>query len=195
MSARAERSHGGEERAFAEENGASGAEAENAETLGEAMGAPLRQRLAWPVRIAVAVGLLICVLAVLRGKLGRDDAALQQRPAPALARAPSSATPAVPAVPQPVQADTSEQAPAGDREAARLARRESQQALERHDLPHALEAAERAVLFDPEDAEGWLLLGAAHIDRGNNLAAQRAFKQCVGKAKLGDRQECLALIR
>jgi cytochrome c-type biogenesis protein CcmH/NrfG len=81
-----------------------------------------------------------------------------------------------------------------EHEIARQARLESKGALERHDLPHALDAAERAVLYDPDDAEGWLLLGAAHIDRGNYGAAQKAFKECVAKAKLGDRQECLWLL-
>ncbi len=82
-----------------------------------------------------------------------------------------------------------------DFSAAKAERKEAVLALEKHDLPKALDLATQAIGHDPQDAEGWLILGAAQIYRGDFVASQKAFKSCVEQAKVGRRDECAALMR
>jgi cytochrome c-type biogenesis protein CcmH/NrfG len=67
-------------------------------------------------------------------------------------------------------------------------------ALEKADVPRALEMAQFAALHDPDDAESWLTLAAVHLYRNDPPAAAQAFKDCVEKAKVGRRDHCVALL-
>jgi hypothetical protein len=75
-----------------------------------------------------------------------------------------------------------------DRETAR-------RALEAGKPKDALAAAERATVSDPADAEGWLILGAAHGELGHVAAARDAFRSCARSAKRGPVRECAAMLR
>jgi hypothetical protein len=81
-----------------------------------------------------------------------------------------------------------------DFEAAKAERKAAVLALEKRDVPTALDLATQATAHDPQDAEGWLILGAAHIYRGDYLNSRKAFKTCVDVAKVGRRDECEALL-
>ncbi len=145
--------------------------------------------------IAVLLGAAICAFALLRAKLVRGRAGN-----PVAVVETRSSIPAMPAAGVPVLAGRTvtpldEDASALDIEAARFERVEAVRALEAHDVPRALESAELAVKDDPSEAEGWLILGAAHLYRGDHTSAQQAFKACIEKAKTGRRDECAALLR
>ena len=71
----------------------------------------------------------------------------------------------------------------------------SQQALEHGKVGLSIELGERAVELDPTDADGWLILGAAYMQRGDNKNARRCFTSCVEKATTGQRKECAAMMR
>jgi Tfp pilus assembly protein PilF len=81
-----------------------------------------------------------------------------------------------------------------DFEAAKAERKEAVIALEKHDIPKALDLATQATGHDPQTAEGWLILGAVHIYRGDFKGSREAFKTCVDVAKVGRRDECEALL-
>ncbi len=81
-----------------------------------------------------------------------------------------------------------------DFEAAKAERKQAVLALEKHDIVKALDLATQAVGHDPQDAEGWLILGAAHIYKGDFVNSRNAFKTCVDVAKVGRRDECAALL-
>ena len=49
--------------------------------------------------------------------------------------------------------------------------------------------------LDPTDAEGWLILGAAYLQRAAPQDAKRCFASCVKEATRGPRGECAALLR
>jgi len=71
----------------------------------------------------------------------------------------------------------------------------SQQALEHGRAALSIELGERAVELDPTDADRWLILGAAYMQRGDNKNARRCFTSCVEKATTGQRKECSAMLR
>jgi cytochrome c-type biogenesis protein CcmH/NrfG len=66
-------------------------------------------------------------------------------------------------------------------------------ALELRDLDRAVEASRAAVDLDEEDADAWLLLGAAHLERKELDEARRAFQACTDRATHGDKRDCRAL--
>jgi tetratricopeptide (TPR) repeat protein len=74
-------------------------------------------------------------------------------------------------------------------------KRASQQALEKGKLVLSIELGERAVELDPTDADSWLILGAAYLQRGDIKNARRCFSSCVGQATSGQRKECAAMLR
>jgi hypothetical protein len=100
------------------------------------------------------------------------------------ATAPSAAASADPATP-----------PAGDPVEAREAKKQAQRLLDRGDAAHAIEAAKRSVESDPSDAETWLILGGAYLQRGAYREARESFTSCVHDATRGPRGECKALLR
>jgi Flp pilus assembly protein TadD len=59
----------------------------------------------------------------------------------------------------------------------------------------AIEQGERSVALDTADAETWLILGAAYMQRGKYAQARRCFSSCVQLAQRGARSECAALLR
>jgi tetratricopeptide (TPR) repeat protein len=75
------------------------------------------------------------------------------------------------------------------------AKRLAQRALDRGSAAVAVEQGERSVALDPGDAEAWLILGAAYMQRGNFAKARRCFSSCVQMATRGARAECAALLR
>jgi cytochrome c-type biogenesis protein CcmH/NrfG len=92
-----------------------------------------------------------------------------------------------------IESDLGEAGADLDPDAAASERREAVKALEKRDIPHALDLAQDAVDHDPGDAESWLVLGAVHLYKNDGKAAQQAFKECAEKAKIGRRDHCLAL--
>jgi Flp pilus assembly protein TadD len=83
----------------------------------------------------------------------------------------------------------------GDASDALALKHEAQEALEHSKVSLALEVGRRAVDADPTDAETWLILGAAYIQRGRYTEARGCFKSCVEQATQGPRSECKALLR
>jgi Flp pilus assembly protein TadD len=71
----------------------------------------------------------------------------------------------------------------------------AQAALEHGKVPLAIELGERSVSLDPTDAEAWLVLGAAYLQRGASKDARRCFSSCVEQATHGGQRECAALLR
>jgi hypothetical protein len=110
--------------------------------------------------------------------------------ASASARQPAPAaaidTPATATAPAPAAPDT---APALEAKVA------AQRALEHGQVSQAITLGERSVELDPTDAESWLILGAAYLQRGSFKDARRCFSSCVKDATHGARRECAALLR
>lgn len=67
--------------------------------------------------------------------------------------------------------------------------------LEKRKIADAIEAGERSVALDPTDGEAWLILGAAYQEKGNIVAARRAYSSCVKEGKTGPRHECAQMLR
>jgi hypothetical protein len=180
-----------------------------------------RRDLARYVTGAVAVCFLICVAAAVRAGTVRADTST---PAAAVAaRAPVPVEPAAapppvvpePGVPEAVPPSAVEPVQAAEpvREAvpdpapkpaddkavpsvdARSAKRRAQRAIDRGDAAGAIEAARQSLDLDESDAETWLILGAAYLQRGAYRDAQASFADCVHKATHGDKGECRALLR
>ena len=142
------------------------------------------------VLVAVAVGVILFVRA-----RGREAPA--PRPSDTTTVATMSAPlPRIPVLStaEPVVDMTQDDASAIDIETAKTDRVEAVKALEKHDIPRALDLAAQATAHDPANAEGWLILGATHIYRGDFVQSQKAFKTCVDIAKVGRRDECAALL-
>jgi ChAPs (Chs5p-Arf1p-binding proteins) len=71
----------------------------------------------------------------------------------------------------------------------------SQEALEKGKVALSIELGERAVELDPTDADSWLILGAAYMQRGDMKNARRCFSSCVNQATTGQEKECVAMLR
>jgi tetratricopeptide (TPR) repeat protein len=141
----------------------------------------------------------------------RGAAASQSKPdsAPSLALAAPTTPDALPASPPAVtQHAEPSAAPARVVEAppepsettrdpveAKRKKRESQSLLERGKAGAAIDAGEAAVALDPEDAEAWLILGAAYQQKGDAKRAREAFSQCLKQGKRGPKAECAAMLR
>jgi hypothetical protein len=173
-----------------------------------------RRNLARYVTGAVAVCFLICVAAAVRAGTVRADtnaSVPSHLPAPVSALAvPATSEPALPqdAV-EPARAPEPASEPPPDRavtavddngsappaEDARMAKGRAQQAINRGDAVGAIEAARQSLDLDESDAETWLILGAAYMQRGAHHDARESFAACARKATHGDRSECRALLR
>jgi cytochrome c-type biogenesis protein CcmH/NrfG len=67
------------------------------------------------------------------------------------------------------------------------------QLLIRREPARAAEWAQALIAAEPDDAFGYLCLGAALQDQGRWGEAHQAYAQCVHQAKRGDVTECGAL--
>ncbi len=103
------------------------------------------------------------------------------------ARKPAAAS----APPAPSLAAPSSKPPTADDIAN--AKKQARALVGRGQMREAIPAAERAVLLDPEDAEMYLLQGAALQETGQWAKARAAFARCVALAKRGPTGECRAL--
>jgi hypothetical protein len=128
-------------------------------------------------------------------------------PAPAPAPAPAQKDPSSdpPASSPPVAAESMAQgavdpgatpspAPAADPIDAHEAKKLAQRALDRGDAAKAIDAAKRSIEGDATDAETWLILGGAYLQRGAYREARESFASCVHDATRGPRGECKALL-
>jgi hypothetical protein len=169
-----------------------------------------RALLRWTAAAAAVVGLL----AVARGVVNRVGTARYGGPggvAQASVEAPlfaasSAAAPSAASESSQARAESSLagaldtpaphlEAQAQDEADALAAKRDAQQALEQGKVSVAIEQSRYAVQLDPSDAESWLILGAAYLQRGAFKDARRSFSSCVEQATHGARDECSALLR
>lgn len=74
-------------------------------------------------------------------------------------------------------------------------REEARALLSRREITGAIAAARRAVDADPEDATGWLILGAAQMEARLASDARESFRACAKLAKVGPVAECRAFLR
>jgi tetratricopeptide (TPR) repeat protein len=74
------------------------------------------------------------------------------------------------------------------------AKENAQKALEGGKIAAAIQNGIHAVELDPGDAESWLILGAAYLQRGKPAQARSSFATCVQLATRGPRAECAALV-
>jgi hypothetical protein len=181
-----------------------------------------RRDLARYVTGAVALCFLICVAAAVRAGTVRADT-YATLPAPAMQVAARPAAPAPQAVNEPEAVQTPpevapqavEPPPAAESAGepspehaangvegasaqpadARAAKRTAQRAIDRGDAVGAIDAAQQSLELDDSDAETWLILGAAQLQRGAQRDARESFASCVRKATHGDKGECRALLR
>jgi tetratricopeptide (TPR) repeat protein len=174
------------------------------------------------VKGAVAFAAAVCVAALAKVAIGRNDAAsdvrpqaemvqaaaavtlprVEQAPAPEPPPAPTthgvaSSEPALaPAASQAVASDAAageQPAPAPGEAAAEMAIARVE--LERGRVAASIEAGERSVALDPSDGEAWLILGAAYQQKGNTADARRCYRTCVDQATRGPKGECAAMLR
>jgi hypothetical protein len=71
--------------------------------------------------------------------------------------------------------------------------RDAQNALLKGDTVHAMELAQKAVVTEPGDADGWLTLAAARKATGDLSGAAEAYKGCVAKAQTVGVTNCRVL--
>ena len=67
--------------------------------------------------------------------------------------------------------------------------------LARGNKTRALTLARQAVSANPDDADAWLVLGAACQASGDVAGAREAYRSCVGRARTADVSECRLLLR
>jgi tetratricopeptide (TPR) repeat protein len=75
------------------------------------------------------------------------------------------------------------------------AKREALIALDAWRLADAIAAGERAVGFDKNDGEAWLILGAAYQVSGQIAQAKRCYETCVKQGRQDPRGECAAMLQ
>jgi hypothetical protein len=162
------------------------------------------------VGITVAVCAVVLVYGLARFALAKHADA----PPVAVAVAPASAMP--PPAPEPVAsapaptpsaapsaepiasaAPTAEPsaAPAVPQKSAKEEKAGAQRALDKGKVGDAIQSALRSTSLDPEDAEAWLLLGAAYDMQGKHVDARAAYSECAKEAKRGDVRECKLMLR
>jgi hypothetical protein len=170
-----------------------------------------RQRLKRYVAFAVVASGALCVAAAIHGTSSSREAASRRDPSPAPGPPPVALAAAIPSTttgdprPTPEPAPPPDNAPppaivvaseiSDDQQAAAEAKGDAQQALDHGRLSRSIESGERSVALDATDAEAWLVLGAAYIQRGAYAKARECFTSCVQSATRGPRDECAALLR
>jgi hypothetical protein len=105
-----------------------------------------------------------------------------------------SALAAVDTKPNPSAESSSATGPGSNSEAIET-KEAARRGLELGKVGLAISLGERSVALDPTDADGWLILGAAYMQRGDNKNARRCFSSCLEQATSGERRECAAMLR
>jgi hypothetical protein len=159
-----------------------------------------------PLAAAAAFGFLAAAL-VMRAHRPEPPPTASQSPAPPVVESPAPHAPepealtalAPAAAPASVAPSTPPSA-AGPVSnpvdpAALTARQAAQSALEHGHVAQAITLGEQSVQLDPTEAQGWLILGAAYLQRGSFPDARRCFSSCVKQATHGAKSECAALLR
>jgi Flp pilus assembly protein TadD len=72
---------------------------------------------------------------------------------------------------------------------------QARRALERGDTRSAAQLARAAAAQNPQNADAWLILGAAQDQAGNANAANEAYRNCVKNSTSGNTNECAALLK
>ncbi|MGH7439270.1 MAG: tetratricopeptide repeat protein [Polyangiaceae bacterium] len=200
-----------------DETAAADAASERRRRLGSETVVARRRDFARYVTGAVAVCFMICAAAAVRAATvshsDREEASLPRShagvvvPPPPVAEvtapaAPADTTPTPIATETPTETATataagepSPSAPPGDAVDPRASKKLAQRALDRGDATKAIEAAKQSVESDPGDAETWLILGGAYLQRGAAREARESFASCSRMATRGPRSECRALLR
>ncbi len=155
-----------------------------------------RHHLQRVVAVVACLCAILCVVAGARRASGRErDSGSTSATSGDVRRAPPAAS--IPlAEARAVASPAPEPSRAAPRpvETARSEREKARRAPERGQARPAADAAARATALDANDAEGWLLLGAADLALGDALAARSAFAHCVAQAKTGPVRACRALL-
>ena len=141
------------------------------------------------VSYGVAACLLFLAVAVLAGVSRKDALDVPAPPLPTVQPVPLAELSAetIAAAKAPVEA-----APVLD---AVSLRKKAERALDLGKREDARQFAERAIAASPEQAEGYLLLGAAFELSGEKAKAREAYKRCAETATRGPRAECQNLAR
>ena len=156
------------------------------------------------VGIAIAVCAVLCLAALARMALAdRPTVSHEHRTteiATPIAVAPAPPPQPAAAPPPPVAAASGsaapiDEAPAVPEKTALEERNDARRALERGRMQEAIDAAVRSTTLDPTDADAWLLLGAAYMDRGKSADARAAFSSCAKLATKGPVGECRLMLR
>lgn len=159
---------------------------------------PLRSRRPAALALGAAVGVALGTAVAVAHRTTTVGAPAGVAIAPV-----SSAEPTAPPLPAPAStvvaaasagSASAPAAPPSDPQVAIDAKRAAQKALDRGQVSLAIETGQRAVDLDPTDAESWLILGAAYLQRGKYKDARRCFSECVEQATHGARSECRALL-
>jgi len=154
-----------------------------------------RRGLAAIVIGAVALAGVLCFAAVLKPHA--------PAPAPATATPPVIAVvrePLVEAAPAPVAVEIPPPQPVGTEEVApavppKALREKARILLTHRQIADAIATADEAAKAEPDDAEGWLLLGAAQLEAGRTADAKQSFRTCTHVAKTGPVGECRSFSR
>jgi hypothetical protein len=179
-----------------------------------------RAHLARYVKAAVAISAILCLAALVRVAIARNQRNDAIRTSAASMQQQTTEAPAAPPVVEPPKTEETKPAenaakpeetkpaetakaeetkpeeikPAVERDpkAALKEKQTAQTMLERGKLADAIAAGEKSVELDPTDAEAWLILGATYQQKGDAKSATRAFKSCVEQATRGPKGECRA---
>jgi hypothetical protein len=111
------------------------------------------------------------------------------------AQPPLSPSAVAPSEPTPAPSAVAAKAPARDPKEAKREKKAAQRALDHRKLDDAIAAGTHSVALDPTDAEAWLVLGAAYLEKHDTASAQSAFTSCAKSATRGPKKECASLLR
>jgi tetratricopeptide (TPR) repeat protein len=162
-------------------------------------GAADRWRIAYLVfAVGVSGAMAVAICARVLARNSEVPAEVTSTPTPT---ATATASPTSTSTSTSTSTPTADPAPSESTDAERDAieaadaKRLAQRALDKGKAAIAIEQGERSVALDAGDAEAWLILGAAYMQRGNFAKARRCFSSCVQMATRGARAECAALMR
>ena len=165
---------------------------------------PPERRRALLKRVGTVVGVcaVLCLAAVGRRSFGNDSSLARDHRAQVVAAAAAPpaaepvAAPVVPAIPAPPPvAAVAEVVPAAPTKSGNEEKEDARRSLERGRVQDAIDSAGRSTALDPTDADAWLLLGAAYMEKGKASDARTAFTSCAKEATKGPLRECQSMLR